>query len=174
MTDAVRFIEAGFNSEGKSIIIDDREIKPDYPMPVCKEFSIANLYHTEVVPVGFDTEHSGKPYDINLNPGANRFMVCRIPPIDTVIKRLDDPQVQTPEDFVPYGMHKTLSVDYWYVVQGAVTLYMEDDKPCEMMAGDAITMRGAMHAWINYGSETCCLTGIMIGVNEGEGDICHK
>jgi len=166
MNKTIRIIEAGFNKEGKSIIIDERQVEPDYPVPACKEFSVTNLYHTEIVPLSFDVKHTDKPYDINLNPGANRFMVCRIPPIDIIIKHLNDPQIQQPEDFVSYGMHKTPSVDYWYVTQGAVTLYMEDDKPCKIKAGDAVAMCGAMHAWINFGKEICVLAGMMMGVDE--------
>ena len=167
MTIVTRFVEAGFDSNGESAILDKRDIDAIHPVPGLESFSISNLYYVEDGNITTKTEHVAKPYDINLPPQATRFLICRIPPIKSLLAELNNPEVQTDMDFVnKLGMHRTPSVDYFYIVKGAVKLFMGNGDTFEFKAGDAYAMRGADHAWVNYGDETCELVGIMLGVAE--------
>lgn len=161
-----QFVEAGFDSNGNSTILNTRDIQAIQPMPEIPSFSITNMYYTEDYPLTTQTMHNDKPYDINLPPNAVRFLKCTIPPIKQIIKELNNPEVQSAEAFVAFGMHKTPSVDYFCIVKGNVTLYMENGSTHEFTTGSAFAMRGASHAWINFGDEDCELVGVMLGVIE--------
>lgn len=158
------FVEAGFNAEGQSAILEIRKINSLQPTPAIPSFSITNLYYINEIPITTQSQHNDVPYDINLPPNALRFLICRIPPINTIIRELNDPNILTAKDFIKLGMHRTPSVDYVYVSKGTVTLYMGNNDVYNFKEGDAYAMRGADHAWINDSDSDCELVGVMIGV----------
>lgn len=166
MKDIVKFVEAGFNDQGHSVILDKREVKAIHPMPEVPSFSIIDMHYVEDSPLTTQTKRIQKPYDINLLPQSVRFLVCQIPPINVLLSELNNPSIQTPEDFIEkMGMHRTPSVDYFYISKGAVTLYMGNGDQHEFQTGDAFAMRGADHAWVNYADTLCELIGVMIGAD---------
>ena len=157
------FIEAGFDQDGESAIVNKRQVERLQAFPPIPSFNISNLYYCEGNSVRASKEHNDSPYDINLPDQAARFLVCRIPPIQTIIEEMNDPNVQKPEDFIQFGMHRTPSIDYFYISRGAVTLHMGNGDTHEFKEGDAYVMRGSDHAWINYGNEPVELVGFMFG-----------
>jgi hypothetical protein len=61
-----------------------------------------------------------------------------------------------PQD-ITTGMHATPTVDLGVVLSGHVTLVLEDASTVELSAGDYFVLRGAQHAWVNAGEESCVL-----------------
>ena len=58
-------------------------------------------------------------------------------------------------------MHRTRTVDYIILLQGEVTLLL-DEGEVDMKPLDAVVQRGTNHAWENRGSEPAVLAGILI------------
>ena len=63
------------------------------------------------------------------------------------------------------GMHTTDTIDFEFVVSGAVWLELDDGKEVHLQAGDTVVQNGTRHAWRNKGTEPCRLVVCLIGAN---------
>jgi mannose-6-phosphate isomerase-like protein (cupin superfamily) len=63
------------------------------------------------------------------------------------------------------AIHRTRSVDYVVVLEGAITLLL-DDSELTLTAGDVVVQQGTNHAWINRGAATCRLAMVFIDAEE--------
>ena len=59
------------------------------------------------------------------------------------------------------GMHKTRTVDYVILLSGEVDLIL-DDGEVHLKPFDIVVQRGTNHAWVNRGTETAQLVGILL------------
>jgi len=58
-------------------------------------------------------------------------------------------------------MHKTKTVDYIILLEGEVTLLLDEDE-IDLKPYDVVIQRGTNHAWINRGTSTALLAAILI------------
>jgi quercetin dioxygenase-like cupin family protein len=58
-------------------------------------------------------------------------------------------------------MHRTETVDYGIVVEGSVTLVL-DDSEVELAQGDIVVQRGTNHAWSNRSGKLCRIAFILL------------
>ncbi len=63
-------------------------------------------------------------------------------------------------------MHRTASVDYGIVLEGEITLVL-DDSEVTLRAGDIVVQRGTDHAWANRGDVTARVVFVLV---DGEFD----
>jgi hypothetical protein len=59
------------------------------------------------------------------------------------------------------GMHTTKTVDYIILLEGEVTLLLDEDE-VELKPFDVVIQRGTNHAWVNKGSKPALLATILI------------
>jgi hypothetical protein len=59
------------------------------------------------------------------------------------------------------GMHKTKTVDYIILLEGIVTLLLDEDE-VELKPFDVVIQRGTNHAWVNKGPKPALLAAILI------------
>ena len=75
---------------------------------------------------------------------------------------LGSPEAATYQADSPHPlMHRTESIDYGIVLEGEVTLIL-DDSATVLRAGDIIVQRGTNHAWSNRGSVPCRIAFILL------------
>ncbi|MCW2844466.1 MAG: DNA-binding transcriptional repressor PuuR [Nocardioides sp.] len=58
-------------------------------------------------------------------------------------------------------VHRTASVDYGIVLEGEVTLVL-DDSEVTLTAGDVVVQRGTDHAWANRGDAVCKVAFVLV------------
>ena len=58
-------------------------------------------------------------------------------------------------------MHKTKTIDYIILLEGNVTLLLDDDE-VQLKPFDVVVQRGTNHAWINNGSEPALFIAVLI------------
>jgi len=58
-------------------------------------------------------------------------------------------------------MHKTKTVDYIILLEGEVTLLLDEDE-VDLKPFDVVIQRGTNHAWINKGANPALLAAILI------------
>jgi uncharacterized cupin superfamily protein len=63
-------------------------------------------------------------------------------------------------------VHRTASVDYGIVLEGEITLVL-DDSEVTLRTGDMVVQRGTDHAWANRGSVTARVVFVLV---DGEFD----
>ncbi|MFC3227448.1 cupin domain-containing protein [Marinibaculum pumilum] len=64
------------------------------------------------------------------------------------------------------GMHKTKTIDYIILLEGEVTLLL-DDGEVDMKPFDVVVQRQTNHAWVNRGTETATLVAVLNDLGEG-------
>ena len=61
-------------------------------------------------------------------------------------------------------MHKSKTIDYIILLEGDVTLLLDDDE-VKLQPFDVVVQRGTNHAWINNGSEPALFIAVLIDAN---------
>lgn len=174
----VRRVVTGHNARGQAVILEDgppqrvRRIGGPHG-PVFYE-----IWNTRETPAQIDAA-SGEPAEdgVSLAPPRNgtRIRVLDIPPDDDSLKDL------TPEEakahFASVGaeeasshtgagsrhafMHRTETIDYGIVLDGELTLIVDDGETV-VRAGDIVIQRGTNHGWANRSDRPCRIAFILI------------
>lgn len=66
-------------------------------------------------------------------------------------------------DLKSFGMHSTNSIDFLIVLEGEVTLLLEDGEEKTLHPYDTVVQKGNIHAWHNRGDVDCVFACVMIG-----------
>lgn len=168
MIKAIRRIVTGDNKERKStIIIDDSPfhygtihqfwVTRETPVDNSKTIDLAGIQLLPLEP----------------SPSGTIFRFFEIPPLDPKLtnQQLENLAVQglstlkalhcrTDTSKHPY-MHKTETIDYIIVLEGEVTLLLEETE-VELKPFNVVIQRGTNHAWINKSSNRVLLAGVLI------------
>jgi quercetin dioxygenase-like cupin family protein len=59
-------------------------------------------------------------------------------------------------------MHRTQTLDYGVVLEGAINLELDDGAVKSVQAGDIVVQRGTIHAWENVTDKPCRIAFILI------------
>jgi mannose-6-phosphate isomerase-like protein (cupin superfamily) len=63
------------------------------------------------------------------------------------------------------GMHTTPTIDYDIVLEGEITLELDDGKMVELKQGDIVVQFGTRHAWRNRGEKPATLIFVLIAAS---------
>ncbi|WP_415264966.1 cupin domain-containing protein [Pseudomonas serbica] len=58
-------------------------------------------------------------------------------------------------------MHKSATTDYIILLQGAITLVLDDDE-VDMKPFDVVIQRGTNHSWVNRGEVDALLMAVLV------------
>lgn len=173
----VRRIVTGHDDLGRSIVTEDRDAPSVHTNPKRRGYHLTELWATDQTPayVGNDTDPTSRP--LKLEPPANGSVVRIIEfgPEGEWIEKIDAAATkvawgalgtrtastnQTGEAKHPF-MHRTQSVDYALVLEGEITLVL-DQEEVTMRAGDFLVERGTNHAWANRSGQPCRMLFVLI------------
>jgi len=152
-----RRIVTGHDAQGVSIVVSDG------PVPVTRELpddgvAFHEIWATEgspaVIGASFDDPTSG---DITVPPPANG---TRIRINEFLPGSLDAAGLQSP-------VHRTESIDYGIVLEGEITLVL-DDSEVTARAGDVVIQRGTDHAWANRGDAVARVAFVLVDGTFGD------
>lgn len=179
-----RRIVTGHDASGKAIILEDG------PPPRVQRIGgdlgpmFYEVWNTRATPAPIDPA-SGEPAEdrIMLAPPKNgtRIRVLDIPPEDPRIALLTPEEAQAHFAEVGAGdasshtaassrhafMHRTETIDYGIVVEGELTLIVDEGETV-VRAGDIVIQRGTNHGWANRSGRNCRIVFVLIdGVYDG-------
>ena len=63
------------------------------------------------------------------------------------------------------GMHTTDTIDFEVVLDGEVSLELDDGVEVHLRPGDTVVQNGTRHAWRNHGDTTARLAVFLIGAH---------
>lgn len=179
----VRRIVTGHDASGQAIIQEDgaptriRRVGGDHG-PLFFE-----VWNTRETPARIERA-SGEPAEdgISLAPpkGGTRIRILDIPPDDESLETLTPEQAKA--HFAEVGatdasshsgsgsrhafMHKTETVDYGIMLEGELTLIMDEGETI-IRPGDIVIQRGTNHGWANRSGKPCRICFVLIdGVYE--------
>ncbi len=170
-----RRIVTGHDEHGRAVILEDAP--PPRVARIGGEHGplFFEVWNTRETPARIDRS-SGEPREegIQLAPPKNgtRIRVLEVPPEDPSIAKLTPEQARA--HFAEVGaadaashsgehvfMHRTETIDYGIVLEGEITLIMEEGETVAR-AGDIVIQRGTNHGWANRGKEPCRIAFILI------------
>jgi len=179
VTIATRRIVTGLNAEGRSVVISDGPT-PNLFGPADNP-GLINFWATRTTPADYADAADPAQGEIPLHPAAGgvTFRFFRVPP-ESRYAHLDDAQrhagaksyyekVGSPESYVAGrhpGFHRTDSVDFIVLLEGQITLLLDDDEVC-MQPFDVVVQRGTNHAWVNHGETTALMMAVLVDGRAG-------
>jgi len=174
MARAVRRIVTGHDADGRSTVLIDG------PAPNVKQRAAGNastlLWVTEESPADISGGADRAAREIGVPPPARGsiFRIAEFPPgvggevrdHETVLRDFGIGR-DVARGYPPRysAIHRTRSVDYVVVLEGDITLLL-DDGEVHLKAGDVVVQQGTNHAWINRGTATCRLAMVFIDAEE--------
>ncbi len=174
----IRRVVASNGANGKSVVQSDEFAPCAVEYRSVPGFSTALLWSTSEVPevgaavVATDTSLSVKFVP---SPGETRLMMVTFPP-DAVMMRADfDPAAFGAEfghnapglaerfELDNPGMHATDSIDYDVVLDGEITLELDDGKEVVLRRHDVCVQHGTRHAWRNRTDKPATMLFVLVG-----------
>ena len=152
-----RRVVTGHTADGVSVVLSDG------PVPVSRSLpedgvEFHEIWNTEGAPVRIVAAEPNEP--------TGRTLAVPPPPRGTKIRinefapgHLDERGLQSP-------VHRTASVDYGIVLEGEITLVL-DDSEVILRSGDIVVQRGTDHAWANRGETVARVVFVLV---DGEFD----
>ena len=141
----VRRIVTGHDEAGKSIFLSVGE-PPQHHHRTSGAVQFHELWNTSEMPVALFPNEAREP---------NERLPLRIPPDgDGTIVRILDIHPGHLEAIAPRadgrhpGMHRTETIDYGIMIEGELTMLL-DDSEVTLSPGDVVIQRGTAHAWEN-------------------------
>lgn len=172
-----RRIVTGHDPTGKAIIISDAP-------PVHTQLvggpggpTFFEVWHTSETPA-LIAQRPAEPDEPGLvlppPKSGTRIRVIEFPPEGEEIRKLTsadaaakfksmgDEHASTAHETAPHPlMHKTKTVDYGIVLEGEVTLILDQEQTI-IQAGDIVIQNGTNHAWANRSGKICRMAFILI------------
>jgi naringenin degradation protein FdeH len=167
MARALRRIITGNNERGRSVVAAElapRELGTFYEM-----------WATDGAPAPYGTEDEVAARRVKLEPPQNGtiFRFFRVDPRDETMA-MEELEARAARGFEAIGaahcrpnterdpmMHETRTVDYIILLEGEVTLVL-DEAEVDLKPLDVVIQRGTNHAWINRGKTPALLAAILI------------
>jgi len=176
MNKPVRRIVTGHDAQGRAIIQSDAPPERVLALPHNGP-TFYEIWNTRETPARID-RNSGEPHETGVTlgppPHGTRIRVLDFPP-ETAATLAQGEQAR--ELFAAIGaagaleqgagkarhphMHRTETVDYGIVLEGEITLLVDDGETV-VRAGDIVIQRGTNHGWANRSGRNCRVAFILI------------
>jgi mannose-6-phosphate isomerase-like protein (cupin superfamily) len=172
----VRRVVTGHDPSGKSVFVSDEPVAPIQPM-LMPTAEFHRLWGGDEAPQ-YPGDGSQPDHATYFPPiGGFRFGLFSLPPDDEerpgdidIPAALADMEVGMPGmlrymDPSDPGMHTTDTIDFEIVLEGTVTLELDDGATVTLQPGDTVVQNGTRHRWGNPGTTTARLAVFMVGAN---------
>ena len=165
MARAIRRVVTGHDKSGKAVVLSDGAVPVVHSNPMRPGQLSYEVWKTSAMPIPLpaqEPEPTGGKRQLHPVPGGTVFRISEVPPESDAIRNMTPEQSRAAfaagnaEDASTWGrggrhplMHRTETVDYAVVLEGEITLLM-DEGDVKLKAGDVVIQRGTNHAWRNH------------------------
>ena len=173
----IRRVITGHDAEGRAVVVADEHAPAVRTNPLRPGHVSTDLWKTASTPVVLRAtmdDPTGGPKQIHPLPGGTVFRISELAPEPEAIRNLDPERAREVframgnEGAATFGrggrhpmMHRTQTLDYAVVLEGRVTLVL-DDQDVELEAGDVVIQCGTNHAWSNRSDKPCRMLYVLI------------
>jgi mannose-6-phosphate isomerase-like protein (cupin superfamily) len=167
VTRPLRRVITGHDENGSSVVIAEK--------PPSDFGNLHSMWATDGAPASYATEDAveGRRVKLEPPPYGSHFLFFRVEPDDPALgpaelaarvasgfERVGAAHCQ-PDTSRDARMHETGTIDYIIVLEGEVTLLLEEDE-VDLKPFDVVIQRGTNHAWINRNGQGALLAAILI------------
>ena len=99
---------------------------------------------------------------VDIPPDTEEFLAQGAARMQAAFTQIGDAAASTVQAHSPHPlMHRTESVDYGVVIEGELTLVL-DDSEVQLRAGSVVVQRGTNHAWANRSGQVCRMLFVLV------------
>ena len=164
METRIRRVVTGHDDSGKAIVVSDRFATAVKTVPLWPGLTSTDVWKTSGSPITIhktEADPTGGERSLHPPKQGTIIRISVVPPETDEIRSLDATQAKNV--FAGVGnaqastlgrggrhplMHRTETVDYAVVLEGEITMLL-DDSEIHLKAGDVVIQRGTNHAWSN-------------------------
>ncbi len=177
MAPKMRRIVTGHDANGKAIVVEDGQPPVVFTREEVPGLAFYEVWNTQSAPAKISAKSDptkDRPVKVPPPKGGTIMRVIDFPPEDPSkpkppmalagklfelmgLHPVTDPKLYERHQF----MHRTQSVDYGIVLEGSVTLLL-DDTEVDLKAGDVVVQNGTIHAWKNTSGANCRMAFILV------------
>ena len=173
----IRRVVTGHDASGKAVVLSDGPVPTVHSNPIRPGQLSFEVWKTHAMPVPIDaaqTEPTVGARSLQPPPHGTLFRISVVPPESEETRKLTPEQAR--ELFRKSGageastfgsggrhpmMHRTETVDYAVVLEGEITLLL-DEGDVQLKAGDVVIQRGTSHAWSNRSGKNVKMLYVLI------------
>ena len=173
----IRRVVTGHDASGKAVVLSDGPVPTIHSNPIRPGQLSFEVWKTHAMPVPIDAaepEPTAGARSLQPPSHGTLFRISVVPPESEETRKLTPEQAR--ELFRKSGageastfgsggrhpmMHRTETVDYAVVLQGEITLLL-DEGDVHLKAGDVIIQRGTSHAWSNRSGKNVKMLYVLI------------
>jgi len=177
MEKLIRRVVTGHDGNGKAIIVSDAYAPAVTTVPLWPGLVSTDIWKTNASPVVIGKDEPDPtlgPRALQPAPQGTVIRISMVPPETEEILKLDANKAK--ELFKEAGnadastlgrgarhplMHRTETLDYALVLDGEITLLL-DDSEVQLKTGDVVIQRGTNHAWSNRSGKPVRMLYILI------------
>lgn len=168
MARPIRRVVTGHDKSGKAVVLSDGAVPVVHSNPMRPGQLSYEVWKTSAMPIPLaaqEPEPTGGKRQLHPAPSGTVFRISEVPPESDAIRNMTPEQsraafaASNAEDASTWGrggrhplMHRTETVDYAVVLEGEITLLL-DEGEVSLKAGDVVIQRGTNHAWRNHTSK---------------------
>ena len=169
----VRRVVTGDDVNGVSRIVEDAPTKSIRTVPERHGYRAVDVWRTEGTPAGIFARDSVAEHKGILPPkGGTILRIIDFPPepkdpqelrrrIQATFRGIFQDADHDQREGKHPGMHRTETVDYGIVLEGEITLILDEGETVAR-AGDIVIQRGTNHGWANRSDRNCRIAFILI------------
>ncbi|WP_311273211.1 MULTISPECIES: cupin domain-containing protein [unclassified Rhizobium] len=99
---------------------------------------------------------------VDIPPDTEDFLRTGAGSMDAAFEQIGDKAASTVKLNSPHPlMHRTESIDYGIVIEGEMTLVVDDGEVC-LKPGSVVIQRGTNHAWANRSGKMCRMLFVLV------------
>lgn len=169
-------VVTGHDDQGKAIVVADGPLPTVVEIAAIPGTVFHEVWSTEGTPAPVDNGPDPTLGALTLPPprSGTRIRFVDIPPdtadylahgasrMKEAFSQIGDAAASTVKADSPHPlMHRTESVDYGVVIEGEMTLVL-DDGEVQLKPGSVVVQRGTNHAWANRSGKPCRMLFVLV------------
>ncbi|WP_422422429.1 cupin domain-containing protein [Pseudomonas sp. GZD-222] len=171
-----RRVVTGHDAQGRARVVSAGPVAGDDPFVHSPGFGATLLWQTAANPQvgGLPAETSGPITSVLPGSGGTCAMLVTFPPESSALPSAEQMQAAGEELIARLpglaerfeadapGFHRTDSIDYGVLLEGELTLLLDEGESCVCRAGDVVVQMGTRHAWRNTGNTPARVMFVMV------------
>lgn len=169
-------VVTGHDAHGKAIIASSGPLPSVVEIAAIPGTVFHEVWETRATPAPIDNgaDPSAGPLSLPPPPSGTRMRFVDVPPdtqdflahgatkMKEAFSQVGDVGASTVQAHSPHPlMHRTESIDYGVVIEGEMTLVL-DDSEVLLQPGSVVVQRGTNHAWANRSGKPCRMLFVLI------------
>lgn len=173
---AIHRVVTGHNAEGRSMVASAGPLSTVIELAAIPGTVFHEIWNTTATPAPLDNgpDQAAGPLVLPPPKGGTRIRFVDIPPdtpeflahgagrMHDAFSQAGDASASTVQADSPHPlMHRTESVDYGVVIEGELTLVL-DEGDVLLRPGSVVVQRGTNHAWANRSNAPCRMLFVLV------------